>query len=227
MCFCSRRVYNIGNAVDIKNLNKFIMRQFVDFKHRIWWYHDWIFFNPTLFSWLILIVSVRIHVQCTYKIIYKSSLRKSYGRHHDDLVERYGISVKILPRICSTCRKHFPVLSSFMTYHRVCNYINTTGATSGAGTTYPSGHPSSPSVFIGVGVTQSLVLCVCFVDRRCLSFCTFFWALCCLFFFDIRILIAPLVTSNSSCTQLPEMIWYRLYLITWFYQLTIQIYTCT
>jgi hypothetical protein len=25
------------------------------------------------------------------------------------------------PRICSTYRKHFPVLSSFMTYHRVCN----------------------------------------------------------------------------------------------------------
>jgi hypothetical protein len=25
------------------------------------------------------------------------------------------------PRICSTCRKHFPALSSFMTYHRVCN----------------------------------------------------------------------------------------------------------
>ena len=25
------------------------------------------------------------------------------------------------PRICSTCRKHFPVLSSFMTYHRFCN----------------------------------------------------------------------------------------------------------
>jgi len=25
------------------------------------------------------------------------------------------------PRICSTCHKHFPVLSSFMTYHRVCN----------------------------------------------------------------------------------------------------------
>jgi hypothetical protein len=26
----------------------------------------------------------------------------------------------------------------------------------------------------------------------------FFWPLCCLFFFDIRILITPLVTSNSS-----------------------------
>ena len=26
-----------------------------------------------------------------------------------------------LPRICSTCLKHFPVLSSFTTYYRVCN----------------------------------------------------------------------------------------------------------
>jgi hypothetical protein len=26
-----------------------------------------------------------------------------------------------LPRICSTCRKHFPVLSSLTTYYRVCN----------------------------------------------------------------------------------------------------------
>jgi hypothetical protein len=25
------------------------------------------------------------------------------------------------PRICSTCRKHFPVLSSLTTYYRVCN----------------------------------------------------------------------------------------------------------
>jgi hypothetical protein len=28
-----------------------------------------------------------------------------------------------------------------MTYHRVCNYINTTGATKGAGTAYASGAP--------------------------------------------------------------------------------------
>ena len=26
------------------------------------------------------------------------------------------------PQICSTCGKHCPVLSTFMTYHRVCNY---------------------------------------------------------------------------------------------------------
>jgi hypothetical protein len=58
-------------------------------------------------------------------------------------------------------------------------------------------HLSSPSVFSGVRVTRSLVLYVCFVDC-CLSFCTFFWSLCCLFFFDIWIPITPLVYSNSS-----------------------------
>ena len=57
-------------------------------------------------------------------------------------------------------------------------------------------HLSSFPVFSGVRVTRSLVLYVCFVDR-CLSFCTFsFWPLCCLFFFDIRILITPLVSST-------------------------------
>jgi hypothetical protein len=30
----------------------------------------------------------------------------------------------------------------------------------------------------------------------------FFWPLCCLFFFDIRFLITPLVSSNSSCNDL-------------------------
>ena len=49
-------------------------------------------------------------------------------------------------------------------------------------------HLSSLPVFSGVRVTRSLALCVYFVDR-CLSF--FFWPLCCLFFFDIRILITP------------------------------------
>jgi hypothetical protein len=45
----------------------------------------------------------------------------------------------------------------------------------------------------------SLVLCICFVDR-CLSLCPLsFWPLCCLFFFELRILINPLISSNSSC----------------------------
>jgi hypothetical protein len=56
-------------------------------------------------------------------------------------------------------------------------------------------HLSSPPVFSGVRVTRSLVLYACFVDR-CLYF--FFWPLCWLFVFDLRILINPLVSSNSS-----------------------------
>ena len=48
----------------------------------------------------------------------KSSLWKFYCRHHD-FVNRYRICHK-WPRICSICLKHFPVLSSFMTYNGVC-----------------------------------------------------------------------------------------------------------
>jgi len=44
---------------------------------------------------------------------------------------------------------------------------NTTGATSGARTAYPSGAPEFTPVFSGVCVTRSLVLCVIFVDRVC------------------------------------------------------------
>jgi len=56
-------------------------------------------------------------------------------------------------------------------------------------------HLSSPS---GVRVTRSLVLCVCLVDRCFFLLSFFFWPLCCLFFFDIQILITPLVSSNFS-----------------------------
>ena len=51
------------------------------------------------------------------------------------------------------------------------------GATSGAGTPYPPGaHEFTPG-FSGVRVSQSLALCVCFVDR-CLSFCPFSFGHC-------------------------------------------------
>jgi hypothetical protein len=52
-----------------------------------------------------------------------------------------------------------------------------TPSTSGAGTTYPSGAHEFKPGFIGVRVTRSEVLYVCFVDR-CLSFCTFSFANC-------------------------------------------------
>jgi hypothetical protein len=51
--------------------------------------------------------------------------------------------------------------------------------------------------YIGIFLTYilSVRLWVCFIDR-CLSF--FFWPLCCLFFFDLWIMITPLVFLNSS-----------------------------
>jgi len=55
--------------------------------------------------------------------------------------------------------------------------MNTTGASSGAGTAYPSGAQKFTHVYSGVRVTRSVVLCVCFVDR-CLSFCTFSFGHC-------------------------------------------------
>jgi hypothetical protein len=55
------------------------------------------------------------------------------------------------PLICTTCRKHFLVRSSFMTYHWVCKRI-TTGATSEAETVYHSEAPEFTPVFWGVRV---------------------------------------------------------------------------
>ncbi len=60
----------------------------------------------------------------------------------------------------NTCRKHFPFLSSFMTSQLTLLE-----------------HLRSHPVFSEVQVTQSLVLCVCFVDR-CLFFCPFSFGHC-------------------------------------------------
>ena len=58
----------------------------------------------------------------------KSSLRHFYGRRHD--LVNYN-----------------PVLSSFMTYHRIINKSNMMGFTSGTGTAYPSEAPEFTSDF--------------------------------------------------------------------------------
>ena len=64
--------------------------------------------------------------------------------------------------------------------------------------TYPSRAPEFTPVFSGIRVTRSLVLYVCFVER-CLSFCPFSFGHCVVCFFcDVWILIAPLISSNSS-----------------------------
>ena len=64
---------------------------------------------------------------------------------------------------------------TFYCYNSIKSW--TTGATSGAGTAYPSGTPEFTPGFSGVRVTWSLVLCVCFVDS-CLSCCPFSFIHC-------------------------------------------------
>ena len=97
------------------------------------------------------------------------------------------------PRKCSTCRKHFPVLSLFMTGF-VTRITRRVALVEKELFTFPE-HLSSPSVFSAVRVTRSLVLCVCFVDR-CLSFCTFSFCHC-VRQHNIRILITLFVSSDS------------------------------
>jgi hypothetical protein len=109
------------------------------------------------------------------------------------------------PRICSTCRKHFPVLSSFTTYYRVYNLINTMGATSGAGTAYLSRpHELTPGFYCGS--CYSIFSSICMFCKSLFVLLFFFlWPLCCLFFFDIRLwlplwYLQTLLTGiNSVC----------------------------
>ena len=109
----------------------------------------------------------------------KSSLRKFYGRHHD-LADRYGILCHKEPRLYSTCRKYFPVISSFMT----CS-----------GTAHPSVALEFTPVFLGF-VIFSFMCMFCILLFVLLSF--FFWSLCCLSFFNLRILINPLVSASAN-----------------------------
>jgi hypothetical protein len=64
-------------------------------------------------------------------------------------------------------------------------------------------HLSSHPVFSGASVTRSLVFIRMFCRSLFALFCSFFlWLLCCRFFFDIQILITPLISSNSSINRM-------------------------
>ena len=85
------------------------------------------------------------------------------------------------------------------TNHRpvACTKSNTTG---GTGTAHPSGAPE----FKWVRIVRSLFFCVVFCRSLFVLFlfghcivCSSFWPLYCLFF-DLRLLIIPLVSSNFS-----------------------------
>ena len=80
--------------------------------------------------------------------------------------------------LCFVCHNSNHVLSSFVTYHRVCIKINTNGATCGSGTLCPFGAHEFTLVVSVVRVTQSLVLVFCILLRTSL-FVLFFCSFCC------------------------------------------------
>ena len=84
-----------------------------------------------------------------------------------------------------------------MTYQRLSNKNNTTGATSVAGTDCPYGaHVFTPGFSCG---SPFLIYWVVY----CRSLFVFFiWSLSCLSFFDLWLHITPLVSSNISETFL-------------------------
>ena len=70
--------------------------------------------------------------------------------------------------------------------------------TNGEGTSYPSRAPQITPGFQW-GLCYSIFSFICMLCRWLFVFLyLFFWPLCCLLFFDIQILITPLVSSNSS-----------------------------
>jgi hypothetical protein len=106
--------------------------------------------------------------------------------------------------ICSICRKHFLVLSSFMAYHLVCSYTNRTGDISGAELLILPKHLSSPPVLVRFVLLDLYVYVY-------LSFSTFFSSLCCTSFFELRILITPLVSSNFTYHNLAKRFPWHMY----------------
>jgi hypothetical protein len=79
------------------------------------------------------------------------------------------------------CLNHRLSLSSFMTYHQICNKSNTAGATSWSGSAYPS---EFTLVFSGVCVCARSVFYVILCQP---SLVLFHFALCFLFFFELRL----------------------------------------
>ena len=76
--------------------------------------------------------------------------------------------------------------------------VNTTGATSGIGLAYPSGAPEfNPSFYWVSCYSIFRFLCNVLLIVVCL-FVPFFSSLYFLFFFDLPIVITPLVSSKSS-----------------------------
>ena len=98
--------------------------------------------------------------------------------------------------IRSIFRKHFPVPSSFMTYHRVCNWSTATDVTSGAGTGPLPEHLSSSPVFYW-GAFYSIFSILCSVLKI---------IACLLSFFRFAILLSGLLQFTVLASVYPFVI---------------------
>jgi hypothetical protein len=94
--------------------------------------------------------------------------------------------------ICADCCVSDLALQKF---HKTCWYM---------GKRTLSEVPDIAVVLSGVRVTRSLVLCVMFCRSLFVRLSGFFWSLCCLTFFDLWLLITPLVSLNSSRYDIAE-----------------------
>ena len=140
-----------------------------------------------LFLYLIATTSVNTLILKKYPTV-RNMWLKVYAKRRE--------KTEVIHDMCHCLLYIFPVLCSFMTYHRVCNQINTTGVTSRAGTAYPSATPEFTPGFQR-GSCSSIFSFICMFCRSLVVLLYFFcWPLFCLFF-DIQILITPLVSSNS------------------------------
>jgi hypothetical protein len=76
--------------------------------------------------------------------------------------------------------------------------IITTGATSEAGTAYPSGAPGFTPWFQWDSCYSIFSFMYMFWRSWFVLLSFFYWPWCCLFFLDLRVLTTPLLSSNSS-----------------------------
>ena len=75
-----------------------------------------------------------IHITIMHKYLkkpFKEIIPNAF--HLKNGQQRQGIPVLQRPRVCSVCRNHNSLLSSFMTYYRVCSWSSRTGVISKIG----------------------------------------------------------------------------------------------
>jgi hypothetical protein len=96
----------------------------------------------------------------------------------------------------TTFRKHFSVISPFITCPEFATSVTRRVPLVEQELSSLPELLSSYHILVGL-VLLDLEFSVQYFVDRCLSF--FIWPLCCLFFFDSRILTTPLAFANSSC----------------------------